>query len=257
MAGKSEILGPIVPSRYPSIVGFSWALVALLLLSYQPSRSAVSPQSKSEKTMGTIQGRILFRGETIPRSTVIANGTDPEFCGSHQSFEDMLISPKTRGIRNVIVALAGAEAVAASPPATTKLILRNRRCQFEPHAAVLTTGSTVEALNHDPIFHTTHLYYGSLSKNLALAVGGKASQVVSRPGFVIVKCDIHGWMKAFIRVDPHPFHAVSDAEGRFEIRDVPPGTYTLETWHESLGEQKLPVTVRAGTAEFVEIAYSK
>ncbi len=168
-----------------------------------------------------------------------------------------MISSASGGIQNVIVALSGGPLSSSFPPTATKLILDNRDCRFQPHVAVLPVGSTVEAINSDPIFHTTHLYYGPLSKNLSLEVGGKASQLLSRPGFVIVKCDIHGWMKAFIRVDSHPFHAVSDAEGRFQIRDIPPGSYTLEIWHESLGEQKLPVTVRPGTSEHMEIAYSK
>jgi hypothetical protein len=64
-------------------------------------------------------------------------------------------------------------------------------------------------------------------------------------------------MKAYVRVDRHPFHAVSDAAGRFEIRDVPAGSYTLEVWHESLGTQRLPVTVREGRTEQMEIQYRK
>ena len=96
-----------------------------------------------------------------------------------------------------------------SRPQGEKLLLDNRKCRFDPHVAVLTSGSTVEAINSDAFFHTTHLYSGPSSRNLSLHVGGKASHSLQRPGFVIVKCDVHGWMKAFIRVDNHPFHAVS------------------------------------------------
>lgn len=73
---------------------------------------------------------------------------------------------------------------------------------------------------------------------------------------IIVKCDIHGWMQAFVRVDPHPFHAVSDAEGSFRIEGIPPGDYTLEAWHERLGTQELNVNVVAGRTETVAFEFA-
>lgn len=138
-----------------------------------------------------------------------------------------------------------------------KLILDNRKCRFQPHVAVLTTGSVIEAVNSDNIFHTTHPYYGPLSKNLALNPGGRASQPANRPGFIIVKCDIHGWMRAFIRVDTHPFHAVTDAEGRFEISGIPQGSYTVEVWHEQFGEQRLSAVINQGSTTTLSIRYRK
>ncbi|MBI3934137.1 MAG: hypothetical protein HY316_05565 [Acidobacteria bacterium] len=215
-----------------------------------------TPQGSSPP-VGTIEGRVLFQGTPIPKPTEIENGTDPEACGTRQSFADLLISPTDRGIQNVIVALADPAPPSAPRPAGVTLTVDNRKCQFAPHVAVLTTGSTVEATNSDPISHTTHLYYGALDRNLALARGEKASQFVNRPGMIIIKCDIHGWMKAYVRVDSHPFHAVSDAAGRFAIRGIPAGSYTLEVWHESLGKQTIPVTVRGGRTEPIEIQYRK
>ena len=235
-------------------------LLAAGLLSL--SNAAVAPPAAlppvpndSSGAAGTIEGRVVFTGKTIPNPTVIENVTDPQSCGIEHSFEDLLVSKENRGIQNVILALAN-EAFSLKPrPPGKKLILDNRKCRFEPHVAVLTTGSTVEAINSDAIFHTTHLYYGSRSRNLSLHVGGKASHALQRPGFVIVKCDIHGWMKAFIRVDNHPFHAVSDANGTFRIEGIPPGSYTLEAWHEYYGEQKLAITVADGKAVNLEIEY--
>jgi len=72
-----------------------------------------------------------------------------------------------------------------------------------------------------------------------------------------VKCDIHGWMKAFIRVDNHPFHTVTDADGAFRIEGIPAGTYTLEAWHERFGEQKHGVSVRGGETTRVEMEYGE
>ncbi len=235
-------------------------LLAAGLLSF--SNAAVAPdaalspvQRGNSGGAGTIEGRVVFTGKTIPRPTVIENGTDPQSCGTEQSFEDLLVSKENRGIQNVILSLANEAFSRQSRPPGGKLVLDNRKCRFDPHVAVLTAGSTVEAINSDAIFHTTHLYSGPSSRNLSLHVGGKARHVLQRPGFVIVKCDIHGWMKAFIRVDNHPFHAVSDADGKFQIRGIPEGSYTLEVWHEYYGEQKLAVTVRDGKTVLLEIKY--
>ena len=185
----------------------------LATLARRPAEAALpaAPQASSPQ-LGAIEGQVLFQGATIPKPTEIENGTDPEACGTRQSFGDLVISPQNRGIQNVIVSLADGTLPSAPRPSGEKLVVDNRKCQFAPHVAVLTTGSTLEATNSDPISHTTHLYYGALSRNLALATGEKASQFLARPGMIIVKCDIHGWMKAYVRVDSHPFHAVSDAE---------------------------------------------
>lgn len=207
---------------------------------------------------GIVTGQVVFDGGIIPRPAEIENLTDPQYCGTRHSLEDVIISRKNRGIKNVILALAMEVAPPGSAlPPKEKLILNNRNCRFEPHAAVLRAGGVVEAVNGDKIFHTTHLYYGPLSKNLALGVGDKAAQAANRPGFIIVKCDIHGWMKAFVRVDNHPFHAVSDVDGRFDIRGIPEGSYTLEVWHEHFGEQKVTVRVKAGQTENLTIRYGK
>jgi len=223
------------------------------------SRLYAGRTSSNLAVTGVIQGQVVFQGKDIPKPSQVENTTDPEYCGTQHSLEDFLVSPKTRGIKNVVVALAAGSFPPApeGAAANQKQTLNNRNCRFEPHVAVLQTGGSVEAVNADKIFHTTHLYYGPLSKNLGLGIGEKASQAANRPGFIIVKCDIHGWMKAFIRVDDHPFHAVSDADGRFEIRGVPEGTYTLEIWHERLGEQKMNINVKAGVPEMLTIGYGK
>ncbi len=128
-----------------------------------------------------------------------------------------------------------AVAVAAGPP--QRLVIDNRECQFLPHVAVARVGDTIVARNSDPVMHTTH-YYGPLRSNVALpAEGMTVSRVFRRPGIIAVLCDVHGWMRAYIRVDVHPFHAVSDELGFVRISGIPPGSYTLELWHETLADR--------------------
>jgi hypothetical protein len=79
---------------------------------------------------------------------------------------------------------------------------------------------------------------------------------LEEPGIKKLTCDVHPWMRAFIVVTDHPFFAVSDARGRFAIRGIPPGTYTLEAWHARYGwKRRSTVRVAANAETAVEIAY--
>jgi hypothetical protein len=144
----------------------------------------------------------------------------------------------------------------APTSAPERLVLDNVDCGFSPHVSVLTVGSTIEAVNSDPILHTVHVY-GALEANLSLPVeGARRTRVLDHSGMLIVKCDVHAWMQAFIRVDEHPFHAVSDSRGAFRIGDIPAGSHTLEVWHESLGSQTRRVEIEAGKTTYLELRYS-
>ncbi len=184
--------------------------------------------------------------------TRIANTTDPEICGEGQTLENILFS-ESRGIENVIVSVRGVPAVEAEPET---LVLDNVECRFEPHAAAITAGSTIEARNSDAVLHTTHLY-GPTEINFSLPIeGASSSRSLDEPGMYVVKCDVHGWMQAFIRVDAHPFHDVTDSDGRFRIEGLPAGQYTLELWHEKLGPLEREVRIDETTPTSIEVEYT-
>lgn len=205
--------------------------------------------------VGALEGFVRLGGDTIPEPTRVLNTTDPGLCSESQSLEDLLVSPATRGIRNVIVALTDVPESTVSTAEPESLVLDNRDCRFQPHVSVLTTGATIVAANADRLLHTVH-YYGALTGNLSLPRQGmRRSRVVEEPGMIIVKCDVHGWMQAFIRVDAHPFHAVTGPEGTFRIPDVPEGEYTVELWHEKLGTRRATVRIEAGKTTTLEAEY--
>ena len=206
--------------------------------------------------MGVLQGQVLLDGSRRPQATQVENTTDPQECGTIHSLENILVEEETRGIQNVIVALKDVPRQDRYPTRPLRLRLDNRNCRFQPHAAVLTTGSSIEAVNSDSVSHSVHLYG---FKNVNLALGPRSSKVagtVTRPGYVIVKCDIHGWMQAYIRVDDHPFHAVTGADGRFRIEGIPAGTYTVEFWHEHFGDREGRVDIRANSDSHLTFHYS-
>jgi len=204
-----------------------------------------------------LEGRVVYRGSEIPKPTRIRNTTDPEHCGPSHTLEDVLISAGDGSIQNVVVSLAEVPMVKESRPAPSRLMLDNTGCRFEPHVAVLTTGSILEATNSDRFFHSIHVY-GLFNINVGLGPGqSKVIRTLSRPGRLVVRCDVHGWMRSYLWVDDHPYHAVSAEDGSFRIENVPAGSYTLTAWHEVLGKQELTLAFRAGEVSRLNLVYDQ
>jgi hypothetical protein len=120
-----------------------------------------------------------------------------------------------------------------------------------PHVLAITTGTTVDFTNSDRIYHNVF----SLSKTEPFdlgryAVGHSRARRFDHPGIVRVFCDIHSHMNAFILVFSHPFFAITDADGRYHIDNVPAGTYNVIAWNEGVSSDPRSVTVPdAGAAD--------
>jgi len=221
-----------------------------------PTTESESSGTPVEGPTGRIEGTVTFVGDEIPKSNFVSNGTDPQICGTEISKRDVEISPDSRGIRYVLVWLEGVKLPEGYKPPTQTLVLDNVKCQFEPHAAAITVGSTIETRNSDEVYHTTNLLGKVTKENIPLVSKGAVHTTKTRTAEMInVKCDKHGWMQAFIRVDPHPFHAVTDTDGKFSIAEVPVGTYKLRVWHETFSSQELEVTVKEDIATELKLKY--
>jgi plastocyanin len=222
----------------------------VLALSVLPGQLTASPAGAP----GAIEGAVLLAaGLPRPQPRRVSNSTDPEVCGRVKSLGDLLVS-EAGGVAHVIVSLTdvpAAEIASTSPP--RRVVLDNRDCEFHPHSIVLRAGDTLEMRNSDKTLHTVHLY-GPSEENVSLPFQGTSvSRRLTAAGIYQVKCDVHGWMQAFLRVDAHRFHSVTDSQGAFQIPGIPAGRYTLEAWHERLGFHRSPVEIRAGKTTSVEL----
>jgi plastocyanin len=216
---------------------------------------APEPAKPPASATGSIEGVVRLGGSNIPTPTRIENTTDPAVCGRGQTLDDLVVSAENRGIRYAIVALVDVPEGSVPAVSPDRVVIENSGCRFAPHAAVATVDSTVEAVNADSILHTTHLY-GPADLNISLPVkGARATRELSRPGLYVVKCDIHGWMQAFIRVDRHPFHAVTDTAGSFRIEGIPAGRYRIEVWHEKMGTREVEVEVQEGRTSSLSVEF--
>ena len=217
--------------------------------------AAATEQTATPAATGAIAGLVRWAGGPVPPPVRVRNTTDPDVCGEVHEIRRVRVSP-AGGLADVIVAVVGelpAGSEQGPPPGEDRLRIDNVDCRFRPHVAVLTVGGTVETVNRDPMLHTVH-FYGAVHENLALPGPGTRAQVqVGAPGLLVLLCDVHGWMRALVRVDPHPLHAVTDEDGRFRINGVPAGRIELEFWHEVGGTVRRAVTVRPRESTHVEV----
>jgi hypothetical protein len=122
---------------------------------------------------------------------------------------------------------------------------------------VAEVGQWLELRNSDPILHNADAWIGQEPIfNVALTPGRVVRKPLARTGLVAITCDVrHTWMKAFVAVTDHPYHSVTDIDGTYEIRDLPPGSYTLRIWHEELGSREQPVKIEAGAVATADVTY--
>jgi plastocyanin len=142
----------------------------------------------------------------------------------------------------------------ASRPPARRAELRQRHQEFVPRVLPITVGSTVDFPNDDPFYHNVFSYSSAKRFDLGRYGKGKSSaQTFDHPGLVKVFCDIHSDMAAYVVVLETSYYASPVADGGFVIRDVPPGDYTVTSWHPDLGEWSGEVAVPAEGAAALDI----
>jgi len=187
--------------------------------------------------VGSIRGRVRLVGDA-PKPAQDAINQDQKVCGDSVSLPRIALG-KDNGVRSTFVFLEGVPETGKRPVASKEPFhIDQKDCQYVPHSLIVPLGSKVEISNSDPILHNVHGSQGEASFNYAQARQGLRQEVdmgMMKPGIIKLTCEAgHPWMNAFVYVATHPYVALTDDNGDFEIKNVPPGTYTIKMWHEGV-----------------------
>jgi hypothetical protein len=238
-------------SRAPQAVAFSLALAAFGLV--DTARAAVPSASIAASLVGqggfgTIKGRLVWGGDDVPKQKVsVEQGQstkDPAICAATTSIldNDLVIDPKTKGVQYAFVYLvkpngANPDAAKAILAKTPTVVIDQKNCQFLPYATAMIQDQGITFKSSDPVNHNVHLSpFTNPPFNVILAPNGAMTKnLVAERRVIPLVCDIHPWMKGWIMVFDHPFFAVTEADGSFEIKGVPTGDQNLVVWQAKVG----------------------
>ena len=205
-------------------------------------------------TAGVIKGSIAFHGKKPPRKPIDISSEPACVEARHgQPVDETVVVNPNGTLANVFVYIkSGLEGKVFEPPATP-VSIDQKGCWFHPRVMGIQVGQVYHVVNSDPVTHNIHpLAQVNREWNHSQGAGDPPlTRKFTKPEVMVpVKCNIHSWMHAFIGVLPHPYFAVTDEKGTFELPNVPPGKYTLAVWHEKYGTQEQDVTVtQSGTMD--------
>jgi hypothetical protein len=211
-------------------------------------------------TSGTLSGTVDFRGAR-PARPVISMESDAGCQQIHAGkpvYDEPVITGKTGGLANALVYIQAGLEGKKFEPTKDPVVIDQHGCMFVPRVIGIRPLQTLELKNSDPVAHNIHpMPVNNREWNEQQSPGTPDVQHrFARPEIMIpVKCNVHGWMHAWIGVVDHPYFTVTGPDGKFAWQNVPPGEYTISCWHEKLGEQKQQVHVDASGAAAVHFTY--
>ncbi len=208
--------------------------------------------SVDASTAGNVSGTVSFTG--TPPAPEPIDMTEEQVCAEQYSSRpttQTVVVGDGGGLANVFVHVR--EGLSGHTfPTPSAAVLDQEGCRYHPHVLGLQTGQTMTIRNSDGVLHNIN---ASPSENRPFNVSQPVEMDTERSFpveevMIPLRCDVHGWMAAYVGVLPHPYHSVTATDGSFSLETLPPGDYVVEAWHERYGVQTQNVTVTTGgTAE--------
>lgn len=235
--------------------------------------AALGADDKSEPGTGTFKGVVTFKGKP-PAPELLHTKNDPKvkeadraICAAEDYFSDeLLVNEKAgNGVANVVIYLQKApDGYKAPPPPEEPFVFDQKGCRFMPHVKVIRCNQPILIKSGDALLHNTHISpFRNPEFNQAISANNRdgVPYMYKKPERtpMPIKCDLHSWMKAYQLPLEHPFAAVTDEEGKFEIKGLPPGKHTFIVWHELPGylKKELPVEIKADKPTEEKLLYGQ
>lgn len=191
----------------------------------------------------TLKGQFVYGkdGTKVPEAAKLSPDKDTQVCGKEQLFNETLkVNAENRGIADVIIWAYKPKKTHPDYAKTAKepVVLDNKNCRFEPHAVAVRTKQPLLVKNSDPVSHNSLInFLKNPGVNPMIPANGEQTFTMKKGELipVTVQCSIHPWMEALVLVQDHPYMAVTDKDGKFELKNLPAGKLTLKVWHKGAG----------------------
>jgi hypothetical protein len=242
---------------FPAVAAFV-ALVSCI--QNAPPRAAADPPvdtpvgvlatgGAGDQEWGTIKGRIVWGGDSIPEPAKLDTSKEPKCVakdGGPITSEEWVVNPKNKGVRYVCIWLRTEDDKGKLPihpdlaniaDKDKEVVIDQPCCMFEPHGVAIRDGQILVAKNSSKDIAHNVDWKGlrpTQGANTLVPPGNKIELQIKPSEYQItISCGIHPWMKGWVRVFDHPYFAVTDADGNFEIKNAPAGKFRMVVWHET------------------------
>ena len=227
-----------------------------------PSSPAAAPsgQKVDTATAGTVTGTVAFEG-TAPKNEAIKMNADPVCVKQNstpQTQETYMVGSDGKSLANVFVYVKEGLGNRTFDVPKEAITLDQSGCRYHPHVLGVVANQTIKIVNSDPTTHNIHPtpkdnreWNESQPPQAAPLEKTFAREEIMLP----VKCNQHPWMRMFVNVTKSPFFAVTGPDGKYEIKGLPPGDYTIAFVQEKLGEQDVKVTLAAKDTKTVDATF--
>jgi len=210
---------------------------------------------------GTITGMIKYEG-AVPNARLIHMDADPICYAVNKGnvHAQLILVGDNNTLGNVFVYIKSGLAKATYPVPSQAVVISQAGCNYSPHIIGVRVGQKIKILNPDGTLHNVHAMCKINPEfNASMPDFRKEMQTsFDKAEFMFpVRCDVHPWMQAWMAVMDHPFFDVTGAEGKYEIKNIPAGTYVIEAWHERLESKMATVTVKDGQSQEIDFTLSQ
>jgi hypothetical protein len=227
-------------------------MIRVRFIAIAVASTALTALSADAADWATIKGQVVFPADKpIPKREVLNVSQDKDHCLSKGDIldESVIVNPKNRGVKNVVVWLRPEE---KDPKAmftkeqihpddakrkTVEHVITQPCCMFTERITLARVGDTIVVKNPAPVAHNflwSSMNNGEENKNVPKGEEWKLpNPLVAEGPPILYKCTIHPWMSGYVRIFEHPYYALTDADGKFEIKNAPVGKYRIVYWHEN------------------------
>lgn len=213
-------------------------------------------------TAASVAVTVNFEG-TAPAPVMMRLDGDPKCVaenGAGERADESILLGNGQALQNVFVYVTDGLSGYSFPIPTEPVLLDQDKCRYTPRVLGVRVGQPLAIRNSDPLLHNVRAE-GKINQpfNMSTPIEGVSFNrtFATREVMVDVRCDVHAWMRAFVGVLEHPYFGTTGADGRVALNNLPPGTYTIEAWHEQLGVKTQQITIGARESKDVSFTFSR